>query len=418
MSGDPVTQETLKAVPETHVPGEPAEKPTKTPAEPMSEQPIEITTNGSAIDGPAPPAPPKDEPATATDKANPAQPNPAEAEPPKPEFLAKNPALSQFFDCLPTILENAGYAEIWGVSLKDSSDPPTANVMIKFLRANDGVVKQAEVQLTKALEWRKKFDPLALVEKARFSSTKFGGLGYITTYKDPKSGEVIFTWNIYGSVKSVDQTFGDVEEFIKWRVTLMELAVKDLKINESTTVIDYDGVDPYQIIQVHDYQNVSFLRMNPTIRSATRQTIEVFSTAYPELLREKFFVNVPTIMGWMFTAMKVFLSKNTTRKFHPISNGANLAREFPAFSDDIPKTYGGKSPELKDNNARTVPLVDDTPLPALPDEQPKSEEEAGKPAASNEPKKPDETAKDEPVKEEPAKEVSAAETEAIIKETQ
>jgi phosphatidylinositol transfer protein SFH5 len=50
------------------------------------------------------------------------------------------------------------------------------------------------------------------VEKARFSSTKFSGLGYITTYKDPKSGEVIFTWNIYGSVKSVDQTFGDVEE--------------------------------------------------------------------------------------------------------------------------------------------------------------------------------------------------------------
>lgn len=207
--------------------------------------------------------------------------------------------------------------------------------------------------------------------------------------------------------------------FLKWRVTLMELAVKDLKINESTTVMDYNGVDPYQMIQVHDYQNVSFLRMNPTIRSASKQTIEVFSTAYPELLREKFFINVPAIMGWMFTAMKVFLSKNTTRKFHPISNGANLAREFPAFSDDIPKTYGGKGPELKDG-ARTVPLLDDTPLPALPDEQSKSEDEAGKPPmepTSNEPK-PEETVKEEPPKEEPPQEESAAKTEAIMKETQ
>lgn len=207
--------------------------------------------------------------------------------------------------------------------------------------------------------------------------------------------------------------------FLKWRVTLMELAVKDLKINESTTVMDYDGVDPYQMIQVHDYQNVNFLRMNPTIRSASKQTIEVFSTAYPELLREKFFINVPAIMGWMFTAMKVFLSKNTTRKFHPISNGTNLAREFPAFSDGIPKTYGGKGPELKDG-ARTVPLLDDTPLPALPDEQSKSEDEAGKPPmepTSNEPK-PEETVKEEPPKEEPPKEESAAKTEAIIKETQ
>lgn len=229
MSGDLVTQETLKVVPEIHqngktmesppaitpVPEEPAEEPTKTSVEAISEQPAEIITNGSVIDGPAPPAPPKDEPATTTDKnagLDPAPSNPTEVAPPKPEFLVTNPALSQFFDRLPSILENAGYTEMWGVTLKDSSDPPTANVMIKFLRANDGIVKQAEVQLTKALEWRKKFDPLALAEKAHFSSTKFGGLGYITTYQDPKFGEVIFTWNIYGFVKSIDQTFGNFEE--------------------------------------------------------------------------------------------------------------------------------------------------------------------------------------------------------------
>jgi len=166
--------------------------------------------------------------------------------------------------------------------------------------------------------------------------------------------------------------------FIKWRVALMELAVKDLKLGEATTVIDYNGEDPYQMIQVHDYLNVSFLRMNPKVKAATKKTIDVFTTGYPELLREKFFVNVPAIMGWMFTAMKVFLSKNTTRKFHPITNGAHLAREFPGLVDQLPTAYGGKGSELQ-NTARTVNLASETPKDVpketgeAPKEQPKEE---------------------------------------------
>lgn len=178
----------------------------------------------------------------------------------------------------------------------------------------------------------------------------------------------------------------------------MEMAIKDLKLGEATSVMDYSGEDPYQMIQVHDYQNVSFLRMNPTIRSASKQTIEIFSMAYPELLREKFFVNVPSIMGWMFTAMKVFLSKNTLRKFHPIANGANLAREFPAFADEIPSTYGGKGAVLKEGG-RTVALDDDAPAAAAPAEESKAKEEPAKEEAAKE-----EPAKEEPAKEEPAKE--------------
>lgn len=136
----------------------------------------------------------------------------------------------------------------------------------------------------------------------------------------------------------------------------MELAIKDLKLGEATSVMDYNGEDPYQMVQVHDYLNVSFLRMNPNVKAATKKTIEVFAMAYPELLREKFFVNVPALMGWMFTAMKVFLSKNTTRKFHPITNGVNLAREFPSLVEKFPAAYGGKSEELQ-KTARTVNLT-------------------------------------------------------------
>lgn len=182
-------------------------------------------------------------------------------------------------------------------------------------------------------------------------------------------------------------------------------------MKNATTVIDYDGEkDPYQMIQVHDYMNVKFLRMDPAVRTATKKTIDVFSTAYPELLREKFFVNVPSIMGWMFTAMKLILSRNTTRKFHPISNGANLAREFPAsIANQIPTVYGGKGAALKDE-ARSVPLTED--------EQPKEEAKPAEPvteaaapvAAAPVAPAAETTTVEAPVKEESAKEEAKEET--------
>ena len=202
----------------------------------------------------------------------------------------------------------------------------------------------------------------------------------------------------------------------------MELAIRELKLGEATTVMDYNGEDPYQMLQVHDYQNVSFLRMNPTIRNASRRTIEVFSMAYPELLKEKFFVNVPVVMGWVFTALKVFLSKNTVRKFHPITNGANLAREF-SYGSEIPKTYGGKGSDLTEVG-QTVSLREDALEPAK-EETPAAEKGAEKDAAE---KKEDEPKTEEkaPVSpEEPSKPVattapaenanSAADTAAVAK---
>ena len=182
----------------------------------------------------------------------------------------------------------------------------------------------------------------------------------------------------------------------------MELAVKDLKLGEATSVMDYNGEDPYQMVQVHDYLNVSFLRMNPNVKAATKKTIEVFAMAYPELLREKFFVNVPALMGWMFTAMKVFLSKNTTRKFHPITNGVNLAREFPSLVDKFPKAYGGKSEELQ-KSARTVNLTApaEDSKPEAGKEEPAKEAEAPKDESKEAPKEESKEAPKEENKEVP-----------------
>jgi hypothetical protein len=77
----------------------------------------------------------------------------------------------------------------------------------------------------------------------------------------------------------------------------MELSIRQLDLASATVPIPDGGPDPYRMLQVHDYLDVSFLRMDPTIRAATKETISTFSMAYPELLKEKFFVNVPLVMG-------------------------------------------------------------------------------------------------------------------------
>lgn len=129
----------------------------------------------------------------------------------KPAYLTKTPALNAFFDRLPTILSTVGHDEMWGVQLKDYNDVPTVNVMIKFLRANEGNAKAAEEQLSKALKWRKEVNPLQLAESGNYSAAKYEGLGYLTTYED-NGRPLVLTWNIYGAVKDVNATFASTDE--------------------------------------------------------------------------------------------------------------------------------------------------------------------------------------------------------------
>ena len=80
---------------------------------------------------------------------------------------------------LPSVLKDADYGEMWGVELKDASDIPTSIVLEKFLRANKHDLTKAKSQLIEALRWRKKMQPMKLLEDVEFDSSKFAGLGYV-----------------------------------------------------------------------------------------------------------------------------------------------------------------------------------------------------------------------------------------------
>ncbi|EFQ29482.1 CRAL/TRIO domain-containing protein [Colletotrichum graminicola] len=284
----------------------------------------------------------------------------------KPVEKTQTP-LTSLFEKLPGILGEAKHNEMWGVQLSDSTHVPTTVVLQKFLRANDNDVSKAADQLQKALVWRRDTNPGKLLDDISFDKKKFGELGYVTTHKDAQGKDMIITWNIYGAVKDKKATFGNVDEFIKWRAALMELSVRKLGLDKVQTPIPDGGEDPYQMIQVHDYLNVSFLRMDPAVKAASSETIRIFAMAYPELLVHKYFVNIPALMGWVFKAMKVFLAPKTIAKFHPLGYGNELAAELPAYKDSLPKDYGGNGESIK-ITGQTVKLAD--AAPAAPVEQP------------------------------------------------
>jgi phosphatidylinositol transfer protein SFH5 len=164
------------------------------------------------------------------------------------------------------------------------------------------------------LEWRKTYKPHEALNEA-FSSEKFGGMGYVTTIKgakETKNKEDVATFNIYGiAAKQPKITFGNTDDFIRWRVALMELTLQHLHLEKADKPIpDYgQGPDPYQALQIHDYQSVSFFRQPTEIKTSSKKIIETFSAYYPETVSYKYFVNVPTIMQWMMGAMKMLISK-------------------------------------------------------------------------------------------------------------
>ena len=141
------------------------------------------------------------------------------------------------------------------------------------------------------------------------------------------------------------------KRFMEWRVALMELGLIELSIGGAIKPITAE-YDPYKMIQVHDYKGISFLRQTEVTKAASKETIAVMSDNYPELLKEKFFVNIPAIMGFLYGIIKLFVSKNTLKKFHPMSSGTSLAKEFvntkvDGLGDKLPAEYGGKGKDLK-----------------------------------------------------------------------
>ncbi|KAI8936877.1 Non-classical phosphatidylinositol transfer protein (PITP) [Plenodomus lindquistii] len=265
-----------------------------------------------------------------------------------PETAPEHP-LTKFYDAFEALVKEAEHNEVYGIELSKSNPFLTKLILQKFLRANQNDLNGAKGQLLETLKWRKTFDPVKAAGES-FERSKFDGLGYILNVEgvpgSPNATDVV-TFNIYGAVKDNKATFGDLDAFLRWRVGLMEKSIQALNLSAATKPIPNfgEGPDPYQGFQVHDYLQVSFLRRDPLVKTATSKTIEVLGKHYPETLSRKFFVNVPVVMGWVYTAMKMVVAKETAKKFTVLSYGKDLAGEL---GKNVPKEYGGDKSSLQE----------------------------------------------------------------------
>ncbi|CAG8552183.1 141_t:CDS:2 [Funneliformis caledonium] len=241
-------------------------------------------------------------------------------------------AVQDLKELLPEILKGANAPEnysLWDIALdKDSKDERLDVILIKFLRARSLDVSQAKVMMTKAIEWRISFKTDELLSET-FPSSTFAKVGFI--HKHDKEFRPV-TYNLYGGINN-QEVFGNLDQFIRWRVQLMEKAVK---------LLDFTNVD--QMIQVHDYNLVTISSYDKTVKQASKLITELMQENYPEFLAMKLFVNIPWWGDWIFKFISMFLAEETKKKF--VLTSADRVKEIMLDlidEENLPTFYGGKS---------------------------------------------------------------------------
>ncbi|KAH9893322.1 CRAL-TRIO domain-containing protein [Cubamyces lactineus] len=220
---------------------------------------------------------------------------------------------------------------LWGITLSTEPSAKASVVLAKFARARNLDVKQAAEMLVATLRWREEFK-IEEVMQEKFDEDVFGRLGKV--FGKDKEGRPV-TYNLYGAVKDMKAVFGDVQRFIRWRVQFME---------ESIKLLDFETID--QMVQIHDYEGVSMTQRDANQKAAAKEATSIFQNHYPEFLSRKFFINVPTLLTWIFWLFKPLISAATLAKMSVVGSGAKtIGAELSQVIDptELPKRYGGQA---------------------------------------------------------------------------
>lgn len=248
---------------------------------------------------------------------------------------------------LPSLIEKKcqGYDELYGYQLLPGEyyNENIAHALIyKFCKAYKFQYEEAASTLCETLNWRREFNPLSAAFSERHDKT-LDDVGVLTKYDQEKPNRKVATWNLYGGLLKEKQVFEDVNKFLRYRIGLME---------RSIALLDFEDETNNYIAQVHDYNGVSMWRMDPAIKKCTKQVIAVFQKYYPELLSEKYFVNVPSLLTWVYDVVKRFVNEDTRKKFVVLNEGSKLGK-YLTFAPAQP--YGGSSKQtLAEQNVQEV----------------------------------------------------------------
>lgn len=225
--------------------------------------------------------------------------------------------------------------DFWGVPIDplkgDAEDARVDVILVKFIRARNSDIEAAQTQLIDTLKWRHTFKASETVNEV-FPDEVFGKLCH--NFGKDKDGRPI-SYNVYGGDQDLKAIFGDLDRFLRWRVSMQEKALR---------LLDFTTVDT--LLQVHDYDGLGMSSRDANSKKAAADASKIFQDYYPETLYRKFFVGVPTIMTWIFWAFKPLVSSATFAKLSVVGRGPEtIGKELLPYIDSsqLPQRYGGSA---------------------------------------------------------------------------
>lgn len=164
---------------------------------------------------------------------------------------------------------------IWGVPLLPSKgDEGTSVVLLKFLRAREFKVDQAFEMLKKTLKWRKEFKIDSILEEefeADLSSAAYMSgvdcLGHPVCYN---IFGVLDNGEVYEKTLATEEKR---EQFLRWRVQLMEKSVRALELKPGSIC---------SLVQVNDLKNSPGAKKE--VRAAVNKAVALLQDNYPEFV--------------------------------------------------------------------------------------------------------------------------------------
>ena len=216
-------------------------------------------------------------------------------------------------------------ASIWGVDLEKEGDASDI-VLLKFIRAEELDVEKAANRIVETLVFRADCEIDALKDaelpKCYQGHDVISGL-------DVEGRPVMISR--FGKM-NLEEVFGDVEAFVRYRAKLMEQAMAFLSFKKG---------EPEDLTQVHDYSGVPLIFQTSQVKGAVSAVTKVFSEHYPETKGTTIFVNFPTAFAKLFKAFSVFIPERTLKKFQILGENDHeqLFKTLPP--EILPEGLGG-----------------------------------------------------------------------------
>lgn len=254
---------------------------------------------------------------------------------------------------LPKLIQDKcdGYDEIYGYKLisgvgtpsEEYYDEDIANkIIFKFCKGYKFQYESVIARIIAVLKWRHEFNPLSAAFK-EVHDPELVEVGLLTYYPKEKANKKVVTWNIYGKLVKNKHLFEEADKFLRYRIGLMERSIR---------LIDFTSDDNDYMTQVHDYKGTSVWKMDSDMKRCVKEIIAIFQNYYPELLYAKYFVYVPTFLGWVYDIIKQFVDENTRNKFVVLNDGKKLGK-YLTECPSVP--YGGNDKKsLKEENIKEI----------------------------------------------------------------